>query len=184
MRLLRLFLVVVLVLALLAVVLSAVAPTTLTLSRKIFIQAPLDTVWNYVSTLRAMDLWSPWNALDTTMKKNYYGTDGSVGASMHWVGNKQAGEGRQTITAIEPRHRIDVHVQFLKPFSSEANSYIQVDDSGAGTEVTWGFTSITPRPFNIIYIFMDMEKLIGQDFEKGLRRLKELTEPKHVSAPS
>ncbi|MCS6918041.1 MAG: SRPBCC family protein [Chitinophagales bacterium] len=184
MSFLRFLLAAVLVLALVAVILSAVAPTRMELTRDIYIQAPLQQVWQQVSTLQQMDRWSPWNELDPNMKKTIEGTDGTVGAVMHWEGNQDAGSGKQTISAVEPLHRIDLKIEFLKPFRSEADSYIQVDDSGGGTQVTWGFSSVTPRPFNIVYIFMDMEKLIGQDYEKGLRRLKELTEQEHLSAPS
>lgn len=176
MKLIRILLVVVLILALIAVVLSAVAPTRLEVSRQIFVQAPLSAVWEQVSSLRGMDQWSPWNDLDTAMKKTFEGTDGTVGASLHWEGNQYAGSGRQTIARIEPLHRVDIHIQFLKPFQSEANSTIEVEDNGGGTRITWSFNSETPRPFNILHIFMNMEQLIGQDYEKGLQRLKNLVE--------
>lgn len=144
--------------------------------KSISINAPVEKVWQNTNTLRGMDEWSPWNDLDPGMKKDWIGTAGQAGEKVCWE-SKTAGNGCQEVIKIDAaKKRIDTEITFLTPYKSEAHAYVSVVPEGNGSKATWGFTSKIPYPFTVMKIFMDMEGVIGKDYEKGLSRLKEISE--------
>jgi hypothetical protein len=125
-----------------------------------------------------MDQWSPWNDLDPNMKKDWTGTTGQPGEKVCWKSaKKEAGEGCQEVKKVDAANkRIDTEIVFLTPYKSEAKAYVTVVPEGNGSKATWGFTSTIPYPFTIMKLFMNMEGAIGKDYQKGLSRLKDLSE--------
>ncbi len=145
--------------------------------KSISINAPIDSVWVNVSSLGAMDKWSPWNDHDPNMKKSLTGTDGEIGATASWESDvKEVGKGSQTIARIEKPTSFETDLKFLVPFESEAKGYVRLSPEGDGTKVTWGFKSEMPYPVNFTKIFMNMEEMMGKDWESGLGKLKTLSE--------
>ncbi|PIF46440.1 polyketide cyclase/dehydrase/lipid transport protein [Chryseobacterium sp. 52] len=146
--------------------------------KSITINAPAEKVWRHTNTLKAMDQWSPWNDIDPGMKKNWTGTTGQPGEKLCWASEKdEAGKGCQEIKKIDAAgKRIDTDIQFLAPYKREAGSYVKIVQEGNGSKVTWGFTSKIPFPFTVMKVFMNMENAIGKDYQKGLLRLKDLSE--------
>ena len=111
------------------------------------------------------------------MKTTIEGTDGEEGAVSKWVGDpKLTGEGEMTNTGIKDSEEITYHLHFIKPWESESDGYIRLADAEGGTKVSWGFYGKNPFPWNIMMLFMNMDKMIGKDFERGLEKLKELAE--------
>ena len=107
------------------------------------------------------------------MQKKFTGTDGEVGAISYWNGNKEVGEGEQEITKIIEGERVEGELRFLKPWKSKSDCYLTVDDSNNGkTIVTWGFSGTNKFPMSIMMLFMNMDKMVGKDFEEGLESLK------------
>ncbi len=145
--------------------------------KSISINAPIDSVWVNVSSLSAMDKWSPWNDHDPNMKKSLTGTDGEIGATASWESDvKEVGKGSQTIARIEKPTSFETDLKFLVPFESEAKGYVRLSPEGDGTKATWGFKSEMPYPVNFTKIFMNMEEMMGKDWESGLGKLKTLSE--------
>ncbi|REJ83767.1 MAG: polyketide cyclase [Bacteroidetes bacterium] len=145
--------------------------------KSISINSPIDSVWTHVSTLAAIDGWSPWNDYDPSMKKEMTGTDGEIGASHSWESpHEKVGKGSQTISKIEKPVLIETDLKFYVPYESEAKGYIKLAPEGEGTKVTWGFSSVMPYPFNVMSLFMDMSEMMDPDFTKGLAKLKDLCE--------
>jgi hypothetical protein len=144
--------------------------------KSISINAPVEKVWQNTNTLKAMDQWSPWNDLDPKMKKDWTGTTGQPGEKVCWE-SKEAGNGCQEVKKADAsKKRIDTEIKFLTPYESEANAYVTVVPEGNGSKATWGFTSKIPYPFTVMKMFMNMEDAIGKDYQKGLSRLKEMSE--------
>ncbi len=144
--------------------------------KSILINAPVETVWEHVSSLSAMDHWSPWSSRDPNMKKTLTGVDGTVGAKQAWVSKeKNVGEGSQTIVAVDKPNRLSTKLEFIKPFKSQADAYVTLAE-GNGISVTWGFASKMPYPMNIMKVFMNFEASMDKDFSEGLGKLKELCE--------
>ncbi len=146
--------------------------------KSITINAPVEKVWQQTNTLKAMDQWSPWNDLDPGMKKDWSGTTGQPGERVCWDSEKDnAGKGCQQVKKVDAADkRIDTEIKFLTPYESEANAYVKIVPEGSGSKATWGFTSKIPYPFTVMKLFMNMEDAIGKDYQKGLSRLKELSE--------
>lgn len=146
--------------------------------KSVSINAPVEKVWQNTNTLKAMDQWSPWNDLDPEMKKDWTGITGQPGEKVCWDSkNKNAGKGCQELEKVdEAGKRIDTKIKFLTPYESEANAYVIVVPEGNGSKATWGFTSQIPYPFTLMKLFMNMENAVGKDYQKGLSRLKALSE--------
>ena len=144
--------------------------------REIVINKPSSEVFNYVKYLKNQDNYSKWAAMDPDMKKEFRGTDGQPGFVSAWEGNKKVGKGEQEIKAVSDG-RIDTELRFEKPFKSIAQARMTTEPAdGGSTKVTWGFESKMAYPMNIMKLFMNMDKAIGNDFSTGLNNLKALLE--------
>jgi len=112
------------------------------------------------------------------MKKEYRGIDGTPGFVSAWESNdKNVGKGEQKIKKIIEGDRIDYEIRFIKPFAGVANAYMKTTSvSNNRTMVAWGFDSKMKFPMNLMLLFVNMEKMIGKDFETGLLKLKNLME--------
>src|SRR5690606_32501404 len=118
---------------------------------------------------------SPWARRDPQMEERFSGTDGQVGATNYWKGNKEVGEGEQEITKIIDGKRIESELRFLKPFKSTSTAYLLTEAIDPGsTRVRWGFSGKNGFPMNFVMLLM--KKTMGRDFEQGLDRLKDRLE--------
>lgn len=157
-------------------ILMAVAPTAMNSERSVVINAPKEVVWKNIVMFSNQHKWSPWDKKDPNIKITIEGTDGTVGAVNKWEGNDSVGSGEQTMKKIVPMSSIESELHFIKPFENIAQGFFNVADAEGGVKVSWGFKGEMSRPFNIIGLFMDMDKSIGGDFEAGLASLKALCE--------
>lgn len=143
------------------------------LSRTATVNAPIQAVHDAIADLHKWEQWSPWQDLDPNMEQFYSGPEAGIGASVYWVGNSAAGEGKMTIVTNEPSI-VEVDIEFLKPFKATNRShfYLAPKDEGS-TTVIWQMTGHLNRILKFIYRLAKMEEKIGADFEKGLARLGE-----------
>jgi uncharacterized protein YndB with AHSA1/START domain len=117
--------------------------------------------------------WSPWEDIDPALSRTYSGPDAGVGAVYEWVGNRKAGAGRMEITdAVEPS-KVQIALQFIKPFKSSNTTTFELVERDGDTHVTWRM--VGPKTFMVRFmgVFMSMDKMVGKDFEKGLTRLRD-----------
>jgi hypothetical protein len=165
----------------LAVVLVALAvfvatrPADFRIVRSRTVAAPPDVVHAYVNDFHKWSEWSPWEKLDPAMKREYSGAPAGTGAAYHWSGNSDVGEGHMTITDSRPAQSVTIRLEFLKPFAATNTTQFDFAPSGSGTNVTWamnGHNNFLSKAFSA---FMDMDKMIGADFEKGLAGLDAAT---------
>jgi hypothetical protein len=152
--------------------LAALQPDVLRIERTRVVAgaAPAD-VWPLVSDLRGFVRWSPWEELDPGMKKDFSDPSSGPGAWYAWQGNKDVGSGKMEIATVEPQKGVTEKLHFLEPFPSEAESSIALVPSGDGTQVTWAIEmkqGFVPKAFGLV---MDMDAMLGADFEKGLAKL-------------
>jgi len=152
-----------------------VAPKTFTVKRTASINAPAETVYSYVSSLEAMDAWSPWAKLDPNMKNTYEGTTGEVGSVNRWDSeNEDVGAGSQTITKLVPNEAIHTRLDFTRPYegSNTASVKLKPNSDNTETKVTWDLRGNFTFMESIFMMFMDMDGKIGPEYEKGLASLK------------
>ena len=159
----------------LILIIALFLPKEFSYEKTISINAPVDSVWQQVNSLAAMDKWSPWNDHDPNMKKEYSGVDGTIGAKQSWEGDV-VGTGSQTITKIEKPVLLETSLDFIKPHESHGKGYVELVADGNVTKATWGMTGNMPYPFNFMILFMNLEKDMGKDWNNGLSRLKSLSE--------
>lgn len=158
-------------------ILHLIAPKGFEVSRSIVIDLPKDQVFEDLKYLKRQNQWSPWARRDPKMVEHFTGTDGVVGATSHWKGNKQVGEGEQEITKIVEGERVESELRFLKPFKSTSKAYLGVEEIDSGkTRVSWGMKGRNKFPMTLFSLVMNMDKVLGKDFEEGLGRLKEQLE--------
>lgn len=138
--------------------------------REIIIDKPRQEVFDYVRFVKNQDNYGVWQLSDPGMKKEFEGTDGTVGFKYSWDGEK-TGKGSQTITHITTGEKVNTELDF--GFGQPAQSYIITEEVSPGqTKVIWGISGKSPYPWNLISLFYDM----GKDFEQGLQNLKEVLE--------
>ena len=124
--------------------------------------------------LKNQDNYSKWATMDPNMKKSYRGTDGTVGFISAWESdNKEVGKGEQEIINIVDGKRIDFELRFMEPFQTTEPAYIITESLTENqTKVNWGFNGHMKYPMNLTLLFIDFEKILGNDLESGLIKLK------------
>jgi hypothetical protein len=160
----------------------ATRPESYRVERSETIAAPADVVFAQLSDFRAWSAWSPWEKRDPAMKRSYDGPASGVGASYSWDGNKSVGKGKMTVTAVTAPSSLSVELQFIEPFASVAATTFTVKPAGDKVTATWameGKNSFMGKAFGV---FMNMDKMIGGDFEKGLGSLKTVSEAEAARA--
>src|SRR5687768_7115105 len=114
----------------------AMQPGTYSVTRSATVTAPADLLFPMVSDFRNWTHWSPWEAMDPTMKKTFEGTPGAAGSSYAWVGNGDVGEGKMTIVETKPNESLNIKLEFVKPFAAISPTFFTFASAGATTTVT------------------------------------------------
>jgi hypothetical protein len=151
-------------------------PSTYHVERSTIISASTDVVFAQVADFKKWKGWSPWDQLDPNMKTTFEGTQGTVGATYAWVGNDKVGEGKMTVLAVDPNKHIDFKLEFIKPFEDLAKNGFNLEFVGKDTKVTWYMDGNHTFVSKAMCLVMDMDTMIGKDFEKGLTALKKVAE--------
>jgi hypothetical protein len=161
---------------LILVAVIAMRPSDFRISRSATMAAPPSVVFEQVNDFHNWDGWSPWAKLDPTMQKTYEGAPVGTGAIYTWNGNGKVGEGRMTITESRPSDRVAIKLEFMRPFKATNFSEFAFQPSGNQTEVTWSMTGTNNFMFKAFGLFMSMDKMLGDEFEKGLASMKAIVE--------
>ena len=145
---------------------------------EVTINKPKSEVYDYVKFLKNQDEYSVWLKMDPNAKKDYKGTDGTVGFVSAWSSdNKDLGKGEQEITGIKDGERIDYELRFIEPFESTEKAYMAFESpDSASTKVKWGFNGKMNYPMNLMMLFMDMDGMISKDLQTGLDEMKKILE--------
>jgi hypothetical protein len=143
--------------------------------RGITVNAPASRLHDLVDDFHRWTDWSPWEDLDPALQRTYSGPDHGVGAHYAWTGNRKAGSGSMEITGSTPEG-IEIAVEFLKPFKASNQTRFSFEPAGDGTQVRWVMTGEQAGMMALFGRFINMDKMIGPDFEKGLARLKAAAE--------
>ncbi len=143
--------------------------------RDMIIRAPQQTVFDYLKQLKNQDHFNKWVMVDPGMKREFTGTDGTVGFIYAWNGNKQAGEGEQEIKHIIEGKSIETEIRFKRPFVSVAYANLAMESvSDTQTKVSWSNKSAMPYPMNIMVPMI--EKMLAKDMDTSLSNLKTILE--------
>src|SRR6218665_1038696 len=161
----------------LILVLALVAPKEFKMHRSVIVNRSKQEGVDYIKALKKQGEWAVWQKMDPNIKNEYRGIDGTVGFVSAWEGNNKVGKGEQEIKSIREGERVGYDLRFEKPFKARNDAYIELETVGNNqTKITWGFFGKTVFPMNIFYLFVNMDKMIGKDYETGLANLKAILE--------
>jgi hypothetical protein len=168
-------LVVIVALVSVAAVIAMFTKNKYTLNRNIVINKPKSEVFNFIKLNRNQKSYSRWLSLDPNTKIGFKGAeDGTPGAILTFDSNdKRAGKGEwETVKVIEGE-TVTFELRFLEPFAFIANGRFNVEAlSAEQTRVTWVYNSGMDWPMNFLLLFMDMDKIVGNDIQASLSTLK------------
>lgn len=176
-KLLIAFAVLVGILGVLAVVV-AMQPSEYRIERTAKIDAPPEIAFAQVNDFHNWDAWSPWAKLDPAMVATFEGPASGVGAIYKWSGNDKVGEGQMTILESKPDEFIRFKLEFLRPFPDTCTTEFTFKPEGASTSAIWTMTGRRNFMAKGVCLVMDMDKMVGGDFENGLAQMKTVCEEK------
>jgi uncharacterized protein YndB with AHSA1/START domain len=173
---LKIILITLAVIVVVFVVVVAMQPSEFRVTRSTTVSAPPAAVFAQVNDFHKWEAWNPWGKIDPAMKQTYEGAPAGVGAIYTWVGNKEVGEGRMTITESRPSDLIRVRLEFFKPFAATNIAEFTFKPESNQTAVTWSMFGPNNFMAKAIHLFVNMDKMIGGQFEKGLANMKGIAE--------
>ena len=147
-----------------------------TVERERTIAAPADAVRAQITDFHRWRAWSPWEDLDPQLHRAYSGPDAGEGARYAWNGNRKAGAGSMEITDATAPSKVSLKLDFTRPFEAHNTVDFTMTPEAGGTRVTWDMRGPTPLLGKVIHVFLDMDKMVGGDFEAGLAKLKAAAE--------
>lgn len=156
--------------------LASTKPDTFRIQRSVTIQALPEKIFPMIDNLKNQGAWSPWEKLDPAMKRTYSGPANGKGAAYAWEGNNQVGQGSMEIIESAPSSKIVTKLDFMKPFEAHNTAEFLLEPQGNMTHVTWAMYG--PQPFfaKIMSVIFNCDKMVGEQFDKGLANLKALAE--------
>jgi Polyketide cyclase / dehydrase and lipid transport len=167
-------------------ILAAIKPDKISVQRTISINAAPDKIFPLINDFNRWRLWSPYENKDPAMKRTVSGASSGKGAVYEWDGNSQVGKGRIEIIEASAPSSVTIKLDMIKPMEGHNIVNFTLEPRGGATqvtstevtstEVTWAMRGSYAYMAKLMGLFLDMDKMIGKDFEVGLANLKTLAE--------
>jgi polyketide cyclase/dehydrase/lipid transport protein len=155
---------------------AATRPDALHVQRSATIKAPADRIFPLINDFHSWSAWSPYEKMDPGMKRTFSGPANGKGAVYEWEGNSQVGQGRMEITDTSDPSRVTIKLDFIKPFEGHNTAEFALVPQGDSTTVTWSMDGQSPYVVKLMGVFINMDNMVGKDFETGLTNLKTVAE--------
>ena len=155
---------------------AATKPDSLRVQRTVLINAPNDKVFPLINDIKAWTAWSPYEKKDPAMKRSYGAVTAGKGATYAWEGDKNVGQGSMEVLEASSPRKLVLKLDFLKPFEAHNTGEFVLEPKGDTTSVTWAIYGPSPYMSKVIGTFINMDNMIGKDFEQGLASLKAAVE--------
>ena len=155
---------------------AATRPSVLRVQRAASIKAPPEKIFPLINDLHRWTAWSPYEKKDPALKRIHRGAPAGQGAVYEWEGNQEVGKGRMEITETAPPARVMIKLDFVKPFEAHNVVEFALEPRGDSTHVTWTMQGPMPFVSKLMSVFINMDRMIGTDFETGLANLKAAAE--------
>jgi hypothetical protein len=173
---LKKILLVLLLIVVVFLIVVATRPSDFRVARSVTIAAPAAAVFPHVNELKKWEAWNPWGKIDPAMKLTYEGPPAGKGAIYSWVGNREVGEGRMVITESRANELVQFKLEFFKPMAGTSEAEFTFKPEGNQTVVTWSMTGKNNFIAKAMCMFMNMDSMVGGQFEKGLASMKSVAE--------
>ena len=155
---------------------AATRPDEFRVERRLRIAVTADKLWPLVGELRGFNRWNPYERKDPLIKSAYSGAASGIGSRYDWD-SKEVGSGSLEIVSQQPGKAVQLKLDFVKPFEAhnQAEFALQPTPDGA-TEVRWTMNGPANFTARLMGVFVDMDKMVGRDFEAGLQNLRQIAE--------
>jgi uncharacterized protein YndB with AHSA1/START domain len=161
-------------------ILAATKPDTFSVERATSVTAPPEKIFPLIDDFHQWGSWSPYENKDPAMQRSYSGAVSGKSAVYGWDGNRNVGSGRMEILDTSAPTKIVIKLDFFKPFEGHNTAEFTMLPQGDGTQgttrVTWLMHGPAPFMSKLMQVFMNLDNMIGKDFEIGLANLKRLVE--------
>jgi len=157
-------------------VLAAMRPNTFRVQRSIDINAPADKIFPLINDYRNWGSWSPYEHIDPDMQRTFSGAPNGKGSIYEWRGNKNIGHGRMEILETAPPSKVVIKLDFFSPFEAHNMAEFTMQPKGSATNVIWAMHGPVPFMAKIIHMFMNMDRMVGGQFQQGLVSMKAVAE--------
>jgi hypothetical protein len=154
---------------------AAAQPDSFKLQRSLEIKAPSKNIYSLINDFHKWGSWSPWEKMEPAMIRTYNNVANGKGSVYEWEG-KKVGKGRMEITGAAPFSKISINLDFIKPFEAHNKIEFTLDTKGDATIVTWAMFGPNSYMAKIMHLFINMDSMVGKDFESGLANLKNVSE--------
>jgi Polyketide cyclase / dehydrase and lipid transport len=155
---------------------AATKPDSFGVRRATSIGAAPDKIFPLINDFKHWGSWSPYEKKDPAMKRAFSGAASGKGAVYEWDGNNQVGKGRIEIIDVTPPSRVTIKLDMIKPMEGHNIVDFTLEPRGGGTHVTWAMRGSCAYMAKVMGLFLNMDKMVGKDFEVGLANLKVLAE--------
>jgi len=155
---------------------AATRPDSFSVRRAASIQASPEKIFPLINDFGRWSAWSPYEKKDPAMKRSFSGPAAGKGAVYAWEGNGEVGQGRMEIADAVAPSRVTLKLDFVKPFEAHNKVDFTLEPKGGATEVTWAMDGPMPFISKVVTLFVDMDRMVGGDFEAGLANLKAIAE--------
>ena len=157
-------------------IIAARKPDTLRIERSIEIHAAPGKIFALVDDFHNWGQWAPQDREDPTIQRTFSGPVSGVGAESEWTSKGRAGEGRMAIVESVSPARVVIDVHFVKPFVAHNVNTFTLEPEGGSTRVTWSMQGTNVYMLKLMSVLVDMDRMMGEHFESGLRDLKAAAE--------
>src|SRR3977135_4031004 len=157
-------------------ILALTKPDTFRVQRATSIKAPSDKIFPLINDFHQWVTWSPYENKDPAMNLTYSGAESGKGAVYAWDGNNNVGSGRMEILEASVPSKVRIKLDFFKPFEGHNTAEFTMLPQGDATNVTWLMQGPARFVTRVMQVFINLDNMIGKDFEVGLANLKKLTE--------
>lgn len=154
---------------------AATRPDSFQVSRTLPVQAPPEKVYPLINDLRAFNSWNPFVRSDPAPQLSYSGPASGPGAR-NAFGPGKGGTGTLTIVEAEAPTKVVMSLDMTQPMAARNRVVFSLEPQGGMTLVTWTLAGNTPLVGKVLHLVIDMDKMVGGQFEAGLADLKALAE--------
>ncbi|MDO8981169.1 MAG: SRPBCC family protein [Afipia sp.] len=157
-------------------IVAAMRPDTFRVQRSIDINAPAEKIFPLINDYRHWGSWSPYEKVDPAMQRTFSGAPSGKGSVYEWNGNKNVGHGRMEIMDTTPSSKVVIKLDFFSPFEAHNTAEFTMQPKGNATNVTWAMQGPVPYMMKIMHMFMNMDRMCGDQFQQGLSSMKAVAE--------
>lgn len=181
---LKIIIIILLLVIAVVIVLAIRKPNRFSVTRTALIDANATELFSYINDLRAFRQWSPWEGKDPTMKAKHSGEVCGPHSVYEWDGDKKVGQGRMEILSCEPNRQVIIKIDFIRPFDAHNTVEFLLTPELKKTRIEWKIHGPNVFMSKVMQVFVSMDKMIGPDFDQGLKNLQALIEQQKNLPPA